>query len=1177
MQSLPLELHFEKIIERELARRFAKASGEGATTLNISGTNSSFALALLLSQSTSPSFWDAPQLVVLPTDRAAEAFREELAFFNPAISTKLLSSFDVSPYSGLYPNARLVAARMGFLFAAQNASSQQIFITSAPALMQRTLPPAFLRSNVLTLKLSQELPKEFSKLLTKLGYQSAPVVEDIGTFAIRGGIVDVYSPAHELPVRFELFGDDIESMRFFDPDTGRSVTTETLKVCSIIPPREILYNDELRMKAANHYRVDATRRKVEPNEKDQILQSIIQAQIFPGMDFLLGEFYDEYATPLDHFKQAPNLWLMQPADLTHESDQLLEKLKTEFESSETLAIRPQPQNLYIAFEKLNFDSCRRRIAFHHLYLQDAGASVEAHQVSWSTQDLSFLETRAVSQEAGLENAHRVRSWRAEKNLVFITASTQAQAKRLELLFEKLELLPVLVSEEVFDFSSMAQAQKENLQLIHIIERVNDQSLRFADENIIFLRDEDFFGKKQRKREHKTKGSLETRAGTLSFSDLNVGDRLVHILHGIGVYEGLKVMPIAGIDAEFIQISYKDGDKLYLPIYRINQINRYGGPGGEALLDKLGGTGWQKTKVKVKNHLREIAGDLLELYAKRAQMHRPPFPPNDSDYSDFEAAFPYDETDDQLKAVRDLLADMTSDKPMDRLICGDVGFGKTEVAIRAAFKAVQAQKQVAVLAPTTVLSFQHVETFQKRFKNWPVTVRGLNRFVSNSEAKKTLAELKEGKVDILIGTHRVLSKDVAFKDLGLMIIDEEHKFGVTHKERIKKMKTSVDTLTLSATPIPRTLNMSLVGMRDLSIINTPPIDRLPTRTFVTKFDEETIRKGIESEISRSGQVFFLHNRVQSIYQLADDLKRMVPTARIRIGHGQMDEHELESTMLAFFNHEIDVLVCTTIIESGIDNPRANTMFIDNAHQLGLATLYQLRGRVGRSKERAYCYLLIPPNKRLEKDSQERLKVIQENTALGSGIRIAHHDLELRGAGNILGESQSGHIDSVGYEMYMELLDEAIRTAKGEEVVEVLEPEINVRIPALIPNDYIPDIRIRLSYYKELAQIETLADIDRIEDDLRDQFGKLPEQVVNLMGLMLIRAQCRTLGIRDISSGPKTISLSFTERTPVPAAKVVELTSRDNKKYAITPDMRLIIRMNTIAWPNIHEELNYLLKL
>jgi len=1190
MSFFPIDLHFEKVLERELERK--------SNSLDVTGTNSSFALALLLSQSTSPLIWDAPQLIVVPNDEAAEQLQNEIGFFNPEISTRLLPSFDVSPYSGLYANPRTLSARVAFAFAAQNSGNQEIFISAVSGLMQRSLPPSVLRANTLLLKSQQSLPKDFAKLLGRLGYQSTPVVEDIGTFAIRGGIVDIFSPAYAYPIRLELFGDQIESLRFFDPDTGRSVAPKSgssgmsLNSCYVIPPREILYTDDLRMNAANRYRVSAGKRGVDPVEKDQVLQSIIQAQIFPGMDFLLGDFYEEFATPIDHFKNPPNLWLLEPTDLTHQSDQLLEELRGEFAGSQKHAICPEPEDLFVPFEKLGLDSCRRKISFHHLLLQDAAQiSDQANkQISWNSQNLDYLQTRADSSiaQAGkgahgsdlehpFETARRVGRWREEKNLVFICAATQAQAKRLELVFEKTDVSAQLVSSETYDLSSLVEAQKENLKLVHIIERPAEQSLRLTDENIIFLRDEDFFGKKQRKREHKSTGSLEARSGTLSFSDLNIGDRLVHVLHGIGIYEGLKVMPIAGVDAEFIQISYKDGDKLYLPIYRINQINRYGGPGGQALLDKLGGPGWQKTKAKVKTHLREIAGDLLELYAKRAQMHRPPFLPNDDEFVQFEAAFPYDETDDQLKAVRDLTEDMTSDKPMDRLICGDVGFGKTEVAIRAAFKALQSQKQVAVLAPTTVLSFQHVETFQKRFKNWPVTIRALNRFVSSLEAKKTLAELKDGKVDIIIGTHRLLSKDVGFKNLGLMIIDEEHKFGVTHKERIKKIKTGVDTLTLSATPIPRTLNMSLVGIRDLSIINTPPVDRLPTRTFVTKFDEDTIRKGIESEISRSGQVFFLHNRVQSIYQLADDLKRVVPSARIRVGHGQMPEHELEATMLAFFNHEIDVLVCTTIIESGIDNPRANTMFIDNAHQLGLATLYQLRGRVGRSKERAYCYLLIPANKRLEKDAQERLKVIQDNTALGSGIRIAHHDLELRGAGNILGEDQSGHIDSVGYEMYMELLEEAIRTAKGEELIENIEPEINVRIPALIPNDYIPDIRIRLSYYKELAQIDTIADIDRIEDELRDQFGKLPEQVVNLMGLMLIRSQCRSLGIRDISSGPKTISLSFTERTPLPSTKVVELTSRDNKKYSITPDMRLIVRMNTIAWPNIHEELNYLLRL
>jgi transcription-repair coupling factor (superfamily II helicase) len=411
----------------------------------------------------------------------------------------------------------------------------------------------------------------------------------------------------------------------------------------------------------------------------------------------------------------------------------------------------------------------------------------------------------------------------------------------------------------------------------------------------------------------------------------------------------------------------------------------------------------------------------------------------------------------------------------------------------------------------------------------------------------------------------------------LIIDEEQRFGVAHKEKIKKIKTSVDTLALSATPIPRTLNMSLVGMRDLSIINTAPVDRLPTRTFVTKYDKDTIRKALIAEIQRGGQVFFLHNRVQSIYGIADEIREIVPEARIRVGHGQMAEHELEEVMIAFYHHQIDVLVCTTIIESGIDNPRANTMFIDNAHQFGLSQLYQLRGRVGRSKERAYCYLLIPPNRRIEADAQERLKIIQENTALGSGIRVAQHDLELRGTGNILGEDQSGTIDSVGYEMYLELLDAEIRSLKGENVIEGVEPDINVRIPALIPDTYIADIRIRLSYYKALAEISSPEDMDRIEDELRDQFGKLPDQVMNLMGLMLIRHHCKELGVRDLSSGPKSISLAFTDQTPLPPAKVVLLAQKEPKKYSLTPDMRLLVRLEAINWPNIYDELMHLKSL
>ena len=1166
-----LSLNFEKSLERAFEIH--------GSEVEVTGTDSTLALALLLSQAHSLDITKTPQLVVVPTSKEAEELERHLCFFDPEIPVSILSAFDVSPYSGLYPNARAISARVRWAYEAQNPGLRHIFIAPVTALLQRTIPPEILKENTLTFAKGRDLPSELSRALGDLGYQSVPVVEDEGTFAMRGGIVDIFSPAHKWPVRVELFGDTVESIRLFNPETQRSEAQ--LESFTVIPPREILYSDEARIRASARYRKNVDGRAVDETDRDVVLQSLVQGQLFPGLDFMVGDFYETFSLPTDHFAaDSVHVWTLNPIEVSREADTLVETMKKEHAEATEQAIHPDVADLFSPFEKLSREFVHRSIKLSKIEFSDRPHEEEdtGSGLTYRVTELKFPPPASANPNDTMdEMVRRVKTWKETDFTVFIAAGTQAQSQRLTALFERSNLECVTVGEDDFGFAAWAYEQRMREPLVHVIPRALGESVRINDEKIVFLRDEDFFGRKQRRRDYKAKGTLVERTHTLSFGDLNPGDAVVHVLHGIGIYEGLKVMPIGGVDAEFITVAYKDGDKLYLPIYRINQIQKYSGPAGEKLIDKLGGTQWQKVKSRVRNHLREIASDLLQLYAKRSQVHRPPFPANDDDFSKFEAAFPYDETDDQLKAVNDIVHDMTTDKPMDRLVCGDVGFGKTEVAMRAAFKAVEGRRQVAVLAPTTVLSFQHLETFQRRFKAWPVTIRALNRFVPTADAKKTLEEMKEGKVDIVIGTHRLLSKDIGFKDLGLLIIDEEQRFGVTHKERIKKMKTIVDTLTLSATPIPRTLNMSLVGMRDLSIINTPPVDRLPTRTFVTKFDRETISKAITAEIQRGGQVFFLHNRVQSIYSVADELRQIVPDARIRVGHGQMEEDELEKVMVAFYHHQVDVLVCTTIIEAGIDNPRANTMFIDNAHAFGLSQLYQLRGRVGRSKDRAYCYLLIPPNRRLEKDAQERLKIIQENTELGSGIRIAHHDLELRGAGNLLGEDQSGHIDAVGYEMYLELLEDAIKEVKGEEVVEQIEPDINVRIPALIPDNYIPDIRIRLSYYKALARITSPDDIDRIEEELSDQFGKIPDQVLNLMGLMLIRHHCKELGIRDLSSGPKTVSLAFTERTPLPPDRVVHLAQREKQKYSLTPDMRLNIRLNAITWPNIYDELLLLKKL
>lgn len=1175
MKFEPLSLYFEKALVRAIERR----SNVGQHTLNVIGVDSPLAIALFLTQATAPDLWSRPHVAIVPTDRDAEDLARCVRFFSPDLPTVTLPAFDVSPYSALYPNPQTSSNRVRWLHLARRERGRRLFIATAESLMQRTIAPARLDSLTKSFRKGDELPSDLARFLSALGYQSTPLVEDVGTFAIRGGIVDVFSPAHALPARLELFGDSIESMRFFSPETQRSESMAD--GLTLVPPREIVFDDEARARAASRYRNSAASRPVEASERDSVLQSLVHGQIFPGLEFLIGDFEEEFFSPLDHFTSAPFAWSVNPIELERQADALLESLKRDRADAQAHPISPEIASLYLRWDQVPRSSLEREFAFSKIDIQeDAGDESESRdgRLTVKTAPLIFASS-ATDGPAELQNAvvARVRKLRSEGEFVAIAAATQAQSQRLRALLGHHDLQPRLVSDASFEWTVWRAEQAANADVVHVIPRAVSESLRLPEEGVVILRDEDFFGEKRKRRDRRATGTIEQRANTLAFGDLSPGDAIVHELHGIGIYDGLKKMDIGGVPSEFIQLSYKDGDKLYVPIYRIGQIQKYSGPAGAGLVDKLGGIQWQKTKARVRNHLRELASELLALYAKRAQSRRDPFPANDDDFARFEGAFPYDETDDQLRAIEDILKDLARDTPMDRLVCGDVGFGKTEIAMRAVFKAVQARKQVAVLAPTTVLSFQHQETFLKRFRNWPIVIKALNRFVPPAEARKTIAEAKEGKIDVLIGTHRLLSKDITFKDLGLLVVDEEQKFGVVHKEKMKRMRANIDCLTLSATPIPRTLNMSLVGMRDLSIINTPPVDRLPTRTFVCKYDEETIRKALTSEIARGGQAFYLHNRVQSIYSVADELRRIVPEARLRVGHGQMDEHELEKTMVAFFNHEIDVLVCTTIIESGIDNPRANTMFIDNAHQLGLSQLYQLRGRVGRSKERAYCYLLIPGNRRLEPDAQERLKVIQENTALGSGFRIAHHDLELRGAGNLLGEDQSGQIDAVGYEMYLELLEEAIRSAKGEPIDERVEPDINVRIPALIPESYISDIRIRLSYYKLLSEISSPEDVDRIESDLRDQFGAPPPEAVNLMGLMLVRHHCRELGIRDLSSGQKTLSLAFTEKTPIPPERVVRLAQLQPKKFSLTPDSRLIVRVPEIAWPVIYEELLALRKL
>lgn len=1141
------------------------------------GSSSSLPLAFLLSLTHSSKIHSLPHLVVVPSEQKAKDFQDFLQFFNPSSSSTILKGFDVSPYSGLTCQSGVGAARLRFLFEISNlAKPGEIYITTKAALCQKTIPYQAFQNNLIKIKKGSSLSNDFATQLSNLGYRSSPVVEDVGQFAMRGGILDVFSPSLKRPVRIELFGDEVESLRFFDSDSQRG--EEDLSHFSISPAKETLYLDEEYENLVAQVRKDFADRKISNPESEALLRSLVLRHEFSGQEFLIPYFYSKPSQVLDYFNGDFHTWYVDTLSINREFDEWTQSLTLDSKSSQSQLISPPLDGLFVQAHELSLTNDGRTIEFSSIdeMTDEKNESIKIQYSTTSPLDITRISNQEIFGSPAWTDAFK-NKLHAHLDLgrkIWITHKNSTSLEKIRWALKSMDVPFQDCTDSDYLWDSWLHSREKSVLLI---PRGLDESALFSDEEILLLQEEDLLGKRQRKKSSAV-ADFQKQAKRLNFGDLKPGDYVVHVKHGIGLYDGLQVMNIGGVQSEFIQVSYKDKDKLYLPVYRINQLQKYSSGVVQAGLDKLGGQAWEKTKTKVRGHLRDLASDLLKLYAQRAELTRESFVWDEGDLLKFERGFPYEETDDQLRAIDDLMKDFRSTKPMDRLICGDVGFGKTEVAMRAAFAALASGKQVAVLAPTTVLTFQHFETFKKRFQGWPFEIRVLNRFVSNADAKKYVKEMQEGKAHVLIGTHRILSNDIKFQNLGLLIIDEEQKFGVAHKEKMRKMKVSVDTLALSATPIPRTLNMSLNGIRDLSLINSAPVDRLPTRTFICKFEAETFRKAILSEIQRNGQIYFINNRIESLYGLADELRALVPEARIRIAHGQMPEHELEKVMLEFFNHEIDMLICTAIVESGMDVSRANTMFINEAQLFGLSQLYQLRGRVGRSKQRAYCYLVLPRNKAIDKTAEERLRIIQENTALGSGIKIAQYDLELRGSGNILGEDQSGDVNAVGYELYMDLLKEALADARGEEPDDIeLDPEINLKIPALIPDQYIPDIRLRLGYYKALSDIEGEADLEAIEAELKDQFGPLPEQVTNLMGLMLIRHVCKKLKIKDVSSGVKSISLQFTDKTPLKTPTIISLASKDNKKYSITPDSRLNVRLSNQSWALVYEELRYLLTL
>ncbi|MRR17147.1 MAG: transcription-repair coupling factor [Deltaproteobacteria bacterium] len=782
----------------------------------------------------------------------------------------------------------------------------------------------------------------------------------------------------------------------------------------------------------------------------------------------------------------------------------------------------------------------------------------------------------VKEEALLRHtADKIKTWLAQGLTVFFISPTPEDTARMKHLLAGYQL-PLHALPADSHLLDVIDERRSGIPALFLREGKISGGFVLEALGLAILSEEEIFVKKTSRR--RTKPSREGYF-LKSFGDLKEGDFVVHTDFGIGVYRGLKKITVGKIDNDFLVIEYQDGDKLYLPVNALEKIQRYLGPEGFVpKIEKMGGTSWDAVKERVKKSVRDVACELVAIYAAREAMERKSFAPPDRVYEEFCSVFEFEETPDQAKAIEDIHADMDEAKPMDRLICGDAGFGKTEVALRAAFRAVMDGRQAALLAPTTILAEQHYATFMRRLADFPVRVEVLNRFRTSAEIKKTIADLRLGKVDIAIGTHRLLQKDVEFKDLGLVIIDEEQRFGVAHKEKLKKIRTLVDVLTLSATPIPRTLHLSLVGIRDLSIINTPPEERQPIKTYVLEFDEDTIKAAVEAELARGGQVFFVHDRVRSIYSVAHLLQRLVPQARVGVVHGQMKPADIEKAMSRFIRREFDVLVCTTIIGSGLDIPSANTILINRADRFGLSQLYQIRGRVGRGKEEASAYLLLPRGALLSRDAMKRLQAIKEFSEPGSGFRIAYNDLEIRGGGNLLGLSQAGHISAVGYELYTELMEKTVREIQGDTApAEEVLPEISMGISAFLPEDYVEDIHQRLILYKRISHAATASDLSEIRSELADCYGPLPETAENLLRVIGIRNRLKPLAAKKMGYDGKYFYVYLRETSPIDPAKIIALTRKKIRDLRFTPDFKLFMPAAGLNPPEILEQAEGLLKM
>ena len=1082
-----------------------------------------------------------PLLLVTPDVQSAGHIAAELRFFAADTALPIVSfpDWETLPYDVFSPLPELVSERLLTLHRLR-ALRQGIVIAPVATLMQRILPPSFLDAHSLVLTTGQTLDFDaFRRNLEQAGYQAVTQVMTHGEFAVRGSLIDVFPMGSPVPLRLDLMDEEIDSIRSFDPETQR--TDQIIERIELLPAREF----PLDKTAINRFR-EAWRKTFDGDpQRSLIYRDVGEQQLPGGIEYYLPLFHTETATLFD-FLPTDTL-ITYPQALKAEAGTFYTLVTDRFAQRAADIERPllAPSALYLSADEL----IQKIAPFTQLQQQQKPLERDQNFPAKALPALGLL-SRAEVPTAPLRNFLMEHTGR-----VLFTAETAGRREALLDTLREAQIKPTVVA----DWQAFLQQQERYCLTIGPLEH----GLWLDDPAIALIPEALLLGERVQQQRRQRKGP-DADLVVRNLAELQIGSPVVHEAHGVGRYQGLQVLEAGDITTEYLTLTYANDDKLYVPVADLHMISRYTGASPEnAPLHRLGTNQWEKAKRKAAERVHDVAAELLDIYAQREARQGKALPAPDTSYQQFATAFEFEETPDQASAIQAVIGDMTATKPMDRVVCGDVGFGKTEVAMRAACMAVNAGKQVAVLVPTTLLSQQHYENFADRFADWPVRVDNLSRFRSQKDITKIGKSLADGTLDIVIGTHKLLNASIQFNDLGLVIIDEEHRFGVRHKERLKALRAEVDILTLTATPIPRTLNMAMAGMRDLSIIATPPAARHPIKTFITEWRDAQIAEACQREISRGGQVYLLHNSVSTIAKMAEKMTALIPQARVEFAHGQMRERELERIMRDFYHQRFHILVCTTIIESGIDIPTANTIIIDRADKLGLAQLHQLRGRVGRSHHRAYAYMITPPIKSMTADAKKRLQAIESLEELGAGFTLATHDMEIRGAGELLGDEQSGQIHEIGFTLYTEMLERAVAAIKAGDQPALTRPleqdtQVDLHIPALLPEDYVPDVHLRLIQYKRIASATDAAALRELKIEMIDRFGLIPEAAQHLLEVTELKLRLPHLGIRKIEAGPQGGRLIFTEQPKIDGAKLLDLIQTQPQIYTLDGPTKLIFK-------------------